>query len=938
MAIAPAAVGSVSVVITAIDGATKTIEAVQKRIAGLVSPVTDVTRSLGRMGEAIGLDRLKERLVGVGDGFRSMTEGVTKSFERLGLILLGGGGLLEGFRRIAEGAAEIGIQAKTIGLTTEALSRLQFAAQQSGVSAEQLGTALGRFSKNAVQAATTGTGNVAQAFQALHIPLLDATRHMRPLPDLLGDVAERFSHMPDGIDKTALAMFLFGRAGKELIPLLDRGKAGIADLSRAADLLGITLSTELAERLHTVSTRMDILGDIATGLSRQLVGSLAPGMIELSNTVLQFVVDNQSKIKEFFEDLGRGFSQFVKDLLNPTSQLRKHITEWAETFQWFGRKFNEFGEAIGGRWKIVAGIVGAWILGPAIAGIGALTAALIAIVPALAEVAIGIGALLLFTPVGWAIDAAIAISGLAYAIYRNWDGIKAWWHRTIEDIERDYPAVAAGWHAFETDLSAMWKRIALSFGRSWYSGVVQVLMEFDPVNLVGVAIDALVASLRASSISFREIGKLWLWGLLLPFRPHEAWDAIRGSIAVLMDELGKLDFGSIGAKWIFSLLTPWQGIGGKLGNALGGALGDAFKSAFPDGILGPQPPMPPAPALPAIMPPNAVPGAGPRFGPQRLPAPVPPRAQPSSFWQPQAPASETRRGGIDRISYTPGRLDVGALAGGVTLASFLPSQPAVVAQQTEASIGFFSWLHDAFSDFIDSLSGNSSGIGGMVPAVAPPGGAIAPPPSSIPAFVGKTFKAIENAFNLPGGILDRVWAAEFGRGKNMLSPAGALGHFQFMPGTAKRYGLSDPFDLTQSANAAGQYLGDLMHRFGGDIAKALAGYNWGEGNVDKDVAAHGADWWKFLPRETENYLQRILGGYQPTVTQERPAAVSQAPAPLVQSGTPGAAQGPATQITLHAPITINGAESPAATGRAVQLALEEQVTRAERYARSDLSD
>jgi hypothetical protein len=107
MAIAPAATGSVSVIITAIDGATKTIEAVNARIAGLAKPARDTERALGRMGEAIGLDKLHERLVGVGEGFRSMTEGVTRSFERLGLVLLGGGGLLEGF-------AEIGIEAKKI--------------------------------------------------------------------------------------------------------------------------------------------------------------------------------------------------------------------------------------------------------------------------------------------------------------------------------------------------------------------------------------------------------------------------------------------------------------------------------------------------------------------------------------------------------------------------------------------------------------------------------------------------------------------------------------------------------------------------------------------------------------------------------------------------------------------------------------------------------
>ena len=57
------------------------------------------------------------------------------------------------------------------------------------------------------------------------------------------------------------------------------------------------------------------------------------------------------------------------------------------------------------------------------------------------------------------------------------------------------------------------------------------------------------------------------------------------------------------------------------------------------------------------------------------------------------------------------------------------------------------------------------------------------------------FASLEQQHGLPAGLLDAVWATESSRGKRMLSPAGAQGHFQFMPATAKQYGLTDANDL-----------------------------------------------------------------------------------------------------------------------------------------------
>lgn len=86
-----------------------------------------------------------------------------------------------------------------------------------------------------------------------------------------------------------------------------------------------------------------------------------------------------------------------------------------------------------------------------------------------------------------------------------------------------------------------------------------------------------------------------------------------------------------------------------------------------------------------------------------------------------------------------------------------------------------------------------------------------------------------------------------------VSPAGAMGLMQFMPGTAKDMGLADPYDPHSSIDAAGKYLRQLMDRYKGDTRKAVMAYNAGPGNIDK----YGYD----VPfEETQNYAKKVLGG------------------------------------------------------------------------------
>ncbi|HEY2975660.1 MAG TPA: lytic transglycosylase domain-containing protein [Pyrinomonadaceae bacterium] len=90
-----------------------------------------------------------------------------------------------------------------------------------------------------------------------------------------------------------------------------------------------------------------------------------------------------------------------------------------------------------------------------------------------------------------------------------------------------------------------------------------------------------------------------------------------------------------------------------------------------------------------------------------------------------------------------------------------------------------------------------------------------------------------------------------------VSYVGAQGLMQMMPATAKRFGLKDPFDATTNVEAGTKYLKWLLKRFNGDVSLALAGYNAGEGSVDK---------YKGMPpySETQNYVKKIVSTYGKT--------------------------------------------------------------------------
>lgn len=183
-------------------------------------------------------------------------------------------------------ADELSKAAQKFGVGIEQLSRLAYAADLSDVSLEGLGNGLKKLSDNMAQVAS-GTGQrAAVAFKALGINVTDASGHLRSSEAVMQDIAGRFGDMQDGATKTALAVAIFGKSGADLIPLLNSGKDGLAQMAAEADELGITLDQKTASAAEAFNDNLTRLHTIGKGVATQVTAGLIPGLVSLSNTIV----------------------------------------------------------------------------------------------------------------------------------------------------------------------------------------------------------------------------------------------------------------------------------------------------------------------------------------------------------------------------------------------------------------------------------------------------------------------------------------------------------------------------------------------------------------------------------------------------------------------------------------------------------------------------
>lgn len=301
------------------------------------------------------------------------------AFEKLGAagiaagIGIGAAALaLEGLNKQLDSIDKMGKMAQAAGVTVEQFSALKYAADLSDVSVEQLSTGMTRLSANMATVAEGSKGPASAAFQALGINVKNADGTLRDASDVMLDVAAKFSGMQDGATKTAIAVALFGRAGADLIPMLDKGATGIRGMMAEAQALGLVISEKTTAAAEDfVETTKRLKGSL-DGIGIQIAAELAPGMETLAHamedaakngtalhTVGELLVGTLKTIASVAVVAGAalgeawstasGFAKIVYDL-SPAGSIRNVPKDWSDMAHAQAGGFTGTASLLGSMW------------------------------------------------------------------------------------------------------------------------------------------------------------------------------------------------------------------------------------------------------------------------------------------------------------------------------------------------------------------------------------------------------------------------------------------------------------------------------------------------------------------------------------------------------------------------------------------------------------
>lgn len=224
-------------------------------------------------------DRTKQ----VFDSFAGNAQRVDNAVLGLGSSLTGlfgaatAGGFLAFVRSAAEAQDELGKLSQRVGVSVEGLAALKYAGALADVSLEDLGTAIKKLSVGMADA-QRNTGDAKDAFKALGISIENSSGQLKPTERVIEELADKFADMEDGAGKTAIAVKIFGRAGSDLIPLLNGGAAGLRAAADEAKRFGVLVGQDAAKAAEEFNDNITRLATIGQGLKLAVANSVIPAM------------------------------------------------------------------------------------------------------------------------------------------------------------------------------------------------------------------------------------------------------------------------------------------------------------------------------------------------------------------------------------------------------------------------------------------------------------------------------------------------------------------------------------------------------------------------------------------------------------------------------------------------------------------------------------
>jgi hypothetical protein len=279
-----------SITISAVDEASKAIDAVNRNIAAIRSPFDRAGKSLAKFSDVTGMKKLA-------GGFRDVARESFEAFENIGrgsaaLESLTGAAAVAGVVKLsdkwASWGANLKVSASRAGTTASQLARLQGAAQLAGSSADAMTSGVTALNDNLNNAAAGVAPQAMLAFAQLKISLRDATLQVRKGADVLPELADKLKAIPNPVNRAKLAQMALGGSAESLWRVLSLGSGAIKKLEdRAAQLNGTTnQSADAADKAREANAE---LGLAFQGLENTIGSQFAPVITSAVQGITAFV-------------------------------------------------------------------------------------------------------------------------------------------------------------------------------------------------------------------------------------------------------------------------------------------------------------------------------------------------------------------------------------------------------------------------------------------------------------------------------------------------------------------------------------------------------------------------------------------------------------------------------------------------------------------------
>lgn len=266
---------------------------------------------------------------GIGGITRSMQALKTFAAGAFGALSLGALGSV--LKSTIDHMDELGKSAQKIGIPVAELSKLEYAAKLSDVSLNDLNSTVAKFSKNLAEIGAGGKNDAGSALRALGISATNAQGQLRPTSEIILNIADDFASMRDGANKTAIAIALFGKAGAEMIPLLNGGSQAIKEAGDQLDRFGGVVTPEAARQAEEFNDNLTKLQTAFSALLQQAVAPVLPKLIELTQSFID-LAQTGAPVKQWVDDTIAFFAE-LKPFIETT---RKEIDMLTEGLRYLG--------------------------------------------------------------------------------------------------------------------------------------------------------------------------------------------------------------------------------------------------------------------------------------------------------------------------------------------------------------------------------------------------------------------------------------------------------------------------------------------------------------------------------------------------------------------------------------------------------------------------